>query len=170
MMNLLNMPNSETEHGLTQREAAARLKVSVGTINRRVRDGDLALLPNGRIDAAGLSDTSNIAAEIAHGAPRNSIGRTASQARAERDQVLARMAGLDYAERVGQLAATADVEAEQTTIARRFRDGLLSIPAHLAPSLINLPDPRQIETALRRAFTQFLDGQAAALHDEPAPP
>jgi transcriptional regulator with XRE-family HTH domain len=169
-VNALNMPNATAEHGLTQREAATRLGVSLGTINRRVRDGDLATLPNGRIDPAGLGPSSTLIAEIARGAPRNSIGRTASQARAERDQVLARMAGLDYAERVGQLTATADVEAEQTTIARRFRDALLSLPAQLAPSLINLPDPRQIETALRRHLTRFLDAQAAALHDEPPPP
>lgn len=162
------MPNATAEHGLTQREAATRLGVSLGTINRRVRDGDLATLPNGRIDPASLRPDL-LTAPTPPSAPRNSVGRTASQARAERDQVLARMAGLDYAERVGQLTATADVEAAQTTIARQFRDGLLSLPAQLAPSLINLPDPRQIEVALRRAFIQFLAGQADALNDEPAP-
>lgn len=168
-MNGLNMPSDVAEHGLTQREAAARLKVSLGTINRRVRDGDLPLLPNGRIDPAILRPDL-LTQPPSPSAPRNSVGRTASQARAERDQIAARMAGLDYAQRVGQLTATADVEAEQTTIARRFRDALLALPAQLAPSLINLPDPRQIEAALRRHLTQFLAGQADALNDEPAPP
>jgi hypothetical protein len=165
----MNTLNAASEQGLTQREAAKLLDVSLGTINRRVRDGDLHLLPNGRIDPAGLSPTGRLANSIAVGAPRNTSGRTASQARAERDQILARMSGLDYAERVGQLASTAEVEAAQTTIARQFRDGLLALPAQIAPALINIPDPRQIEAELRRRFTQFLTNQAAALDDESAP-
>ncbi|WP_372918687.1 hypothetical protein [Sandarakinorhabdus sp.] len=163
MLNTMNTLSNNVEDGLTQRAASTLLGISVGTVNRRVRDGDIALLPNGRIDPASLTPS-------LPSAPRNVVGRTASQARAERDHIAARMAALDYAQRVGQLTATAEVDAEQMTIARGFRDTLLSLPAQIAPGLINMPDPRQIEATLRRHINQFLVGQAAALHDKSPPP
>lgn len=171
-MNTLNDVNTlfaPDEQGLTQREAATRLKKSLGWVNRLVADGTLTKLPNGRIDPASLP-----AAAGARSAPaataRNTAGQTSAEARAERDHITARMAALDYAQRVGQVTAVADVEAAQTTIARQFRDGLLALPALLAPSLINIGEPRAIEHALRRAFIDFLTGQVAAINDEPATP
>lgn len=154
------------EQGLTQRETAARTGASVGTVNRRIRDGVYSLLPNGRVDPASLT--------FAHTSspiepPRGAKGRTASAARATRDELSAELLALDLAERTGQLTSVAAVEAAQFETARRLRDALLALPSHLAPALINQPDPRQIETLLRRALTDFLTGQATALHDEPSP-
>lgn len=163
------MSSGEPEQGLTQREAALRLNVSVGTINRRVRDGDLRLLQSGRIDPASLTP-SLLAPPPATVTPaRGARGRTASEARATRDELSAELLALDLAERTGQVTSIAAVEAAQFETARRLRDALLALPAQLAPSLINQPDPRQIEAHLRRAFTDFLTGQATALHDEPSP-
>lgn len=167
-MNELNAASDAGEQGLTQREAAAKLGKSVGWVNRKISDGFIQLLPNGRVDPAGLTKT--VPSRPSSSGPAvSAAGKTSAASRAERDAIAAKMLGLDYAERVGAVTATSEVEAAQTTIARAFRDGLLALPAQLAPSLINMTDARPIEHALRRAFTTFLSGQVDALHDESPP-
>ena len=167
-MNALNMASATSEQGLTQREASTRLGVSVGTINARVKSGDLRLLPNGRIDPASLSDQLPLTSGAAP-PPRTSKGRTASQGRALREEITAEIAALDLAERTREVVSVAAVQAEQFEMARRLRDALLALPARLAPSLINLPEPRQIEIALDRALKDALTAQAATVHDELSP-
>lgn len=168
-MNAVNAPTEADEQGLTQREVATLLKLSLGKVNRLVRDGDLDLLPNGRVSQASVDRYRAGGAASPPPAPRNTAGRTASQAKADKDGYDAKLKALDYAERVGAITPTAEVEAAQTTLARHLRDGLLALPAQVAPSLINIPDPRHIEATLRRHINQFLAGQATALHDGPSP-
>lgn len=169
-MNAVNSDPDAGEQGLTQRETRARLGCSLGKVNRLVQDRELDLLPNGRVSEASVEAyLSRQPASVPPPPPRNTAGATAAAARAELQGTVAKLRGLDYAERVGQLTATADVDAAHTTLARTLRDALLALPAELAPALINIPESRQVEATLRRALTQFLAGQAAALHAEPAP-
>lgn len=83
----------------------------------------------------------------------------ASQAR--REMFRAKMAELDYLERVSKLIPAEDVDREWFELARLVRDTMLNIPARIADQLAHETDQRKVQDLLEQEIYQALESIAA---------
>ncbi len=132
-MNNPDPPADDT--GLTQRQAAARLKCALGKVNRLVRERELARLADGRISAA------SVAAYLARGGPAFAVPATPpsparlsgvnasiyAESRTRREAAAAQLAELEVGIRRGLYVERATVAAVIPPAARRYRDVLLQL-------------------------------------------
>lgn len=79
-----------------------------------------------------------------------------SQSRAIREAYLAKLARLDYEERVGTLVAKEKVRAAALRRGQIVRDRLLAVPDRVAPEIAAMDDPRDIRTLLEEEFRHAL--------------
>jgi hypothetical protein len=84
-----------------------------------------------------------------------------TKARAVREHYLARLAKIDYEERVGKLVSKDEVQVSAFNKFRQFRDQLLNIPDRLAAMLAAENDPSKVyeilATEIRKALNEFAD-------------
>ncbi len=78
-------------------------------------------------------------------------------ARARREHYLAQQAELEYKRMCGDLVERAPVEAAAEKTGRMLRDTMLGLPTKVAPQLIAVTDPWEIEQLLRSAIRTALD-------------
>lgn len=79
-----------------------------------------------------------------------------AKSRAKTEKFKAKVAELDYQERVGELISAAIVQKQQFEAARACRDALLSIPGRLSPELSGMEDRKKIERTLEAAILEAL--------------
>lgn len=97
--------------------------------------------------------------------PRAELGATGgldyARARAVRENYLARLAKLEYEERLGKLLSRDEVTVAAFNRFRTFRDGMLNIPDRVAAVLAAETDPAKVHevlrTEIRKALLEFAD-------------
>lgn len=82
---------------------------------------------------------------------------TYSEARAIREALNARIARLEYEERIGKLVSRAEVEAEAFRVGRLLRDRLFVIPGRVSAQIAAETNPKRIAALLDREFRTVLD-------------
>jgi len=84
-----------------------------------------------------------------------------ARARAIRENFSARLAKLDYEERLGKLVNRDEVQVAAFNKFRTFRDGMLNIPDRVAAQLAAETDPAKVHeiltTEIRKALLEFAD-------------
>jgi len=85
-----------------------------------------------------------------------------ARARAVRENYLARLAKIEYEERLGKLVSRDEVQVGAFNRFRTFRDGMLNIPDRVAAVLAAESDARKVHdilsTEIRKALLEFADG------------
>lgn len=85
---------------------------------------------------------------------------TYAQARAAREMYQARLARLEYEQKIGKLVSADEVKAEAFAAARRTRDAMLNISSRIANQLAAERDPAKISARLddeiRRALRELV--------------
>mgnify|MGYP001039313779 CR=1 FL=1 len=97
--------------------------------------------------------------------PRAELGATGgldyARARAVRENYLARLAKLEYEERLGKLLSRDEVTVAAFNRFRTFRDGVLNIPDRVSALLAAETDPAKVHevlrTEIRKALLEFAD-------------
>ena len=143
--------------GLSQRAYAAHRGVSHTAVQRAIREGRISTLPDGRINPA-------VADEEWEQNTLYGKGNGPSQyvtARTVHETYRARLAKLDYEERIGKLLPRDEVVATAFKRYRQFRDHMLNIPNRIAPVLAAETDPIRVHeilaTEIRDALGEFAD-------------
>ena len=99
---------------------------------------------------------------------RNGEGANFNRARAEREEYNARIARLDYEERLGNLVSRKQIEAEVFNSFRILRDHMLNIPDRVAAMCAAESDSTAVYEILageiRRVFQNFSDSQTSREH------
>jgi hypothetical protein len=126
-------------------------------VQKALRDGRIVKEPDGTIDPdrADRDWLANTAVQ-----KRREVAPASYQeARAIREALNARLAKLDYEERLRQLVPAAEVKQEAFEMARTFRDRMLAIPGRIAASLAAEDDVKRVEAKLafeiRRALEEL---------------
>jgi hypothetical protein len=153
---------------LSQRAYAAHRGVSHTAVQKAIQSGRISTLPDGRIDPA-VADQAwdrNTLYPV-------SVASQYGQARTIHETYRARLAKLDYEERVGQLVPAAQVRETAFNTYRRFRDAMLNIPNRIAAALAAEGDAGIVHEilagAIRDALGDFADGATAGLVQQTSP-
>ena len=87
-----------------------------------------------------------------------------TKARAVREHYLARIAKIDFEERVGKLVSKNEMQVSAFNKFRQFRDQLLNIPDRVAAMLAAESDPSKVyeilATEIRKALNEFADSNS----------
>lgn len=163
---------------VSQAEFARRCGVTRQNVNKQVREGRIAALPDGRIDAALVSkygknvvrprDTSKDRSLSHRGvvSPPSvdggvDVGLTLSTpltaARAENISIKTEMEAIKLAKMRGELVDVQAVEKEMTTIFRDLRDQILAMPAQLAGRLVKVETEAMAQAVVENALRDLLD-------------
>jgi hypothetical protein len=145
---------------LSQRAYAAHRGVSHTAVQKAIASGRISTLADGRIDPA-VADREWDANTLYPVGGASQYG----QARTVHETYRARLAKLDYEERIGHLVAAAEVRDAAFNTYRRFRDAMLNIPNRIAPVLAAENDAAVVHevlaAAIREALGEFADGAAS---------
>lgn len=107
------------------------------------------------------------------GRPRKKPGPTASKAKADAYEVLAKakaehevykakIAALDYKKQAGEIILKSEAQAQWAEEIHRVKSHFLSIPSRVAPTVLALDELREVERAIRDAILEALDGFATS--------
>ena len=77
--------------------------------------------------------------------------------RAIREGYTARLAKLDYEEKIGKLVRADLVKAEAFQIARNVRDGILNVADRIAPQIAGMNDPFEVHVLLTAELEKALE-------------
>lgn len=97
-----------------------------------------------------------------------SVAASYAAARALRERFQARLAKLDYDQRVGKLVSTDEVRVATFNVARSARNQLMGLPDRLSPIFASMTSARDVralfETEIRRVCEEIADasGEGAA--------
>ena len=125
-------------------------------VQKALQAGRIAKDPDGLIDAdrADRSWDANTAEQKRH----EPVTASYQEARAIREALNARLARLDYEERLKELVRVEDVRREAFVAGRALRDRLLAIPGRVAASMVAAEAVREAEAILRRELLRALEG------------
>lgn len=90
---------------------------------------------------------------------------THAQHQAKKEKFRAKLAELDYLERIADLVRRAEVEAESFRIGRQVRDAILNIPSRLAGIVAAESDQRRVHDLLEQELRQALEALAGSPDD-----
>ena len=155
---------------MSLRQYARHRGVALSAVQKAIKSQRIATLPDGRIDpdAADAGWKRNTRAyapavtrrpepEEDEGSPFGASQYT--KARAVREHYQARLAKIDYEERVGKLVSRDEVTVAAFTKARTVRDNLLNIPDRVAAMLAAEDDPTEVHRILadeiRKALSEL---------------
>lgn len=82
---------------------------------------------------------------------------TYQKSKAMREAYMARLAGLEYQERLGKLISADKVKISAFNTARVVRDSILNIPDRIAAELASETDPHKVHTKLTEALIEALE-------------
>lgn len=102
-------------------------------------------------------------------APRAIAGDSYHKARAAREGYAARLAQIEYEQKIGKLVDRAAVEAEAFNRYRTFRDLILNIPDRIAPIIAAESDTAKVheilEAEIRTALNDFSNASTAPISE-----
>jgi len=137
------------------RKYATHRLVSLTAVQKAIQQGRIKTAPDGKIDLEQADrdwerNTSPVNAPKR--APRAGGGAaggpTYAQSRAVREVYLARLAKIEFEERVGKLVSRDEITVAAFTKARTVRDNLLNIPDRVAAVLAAETDPVRMHQIL----------------------
>ena len=170
---------------LSLRGYARHRGVSLKAVQKAIQSGRIRTTQDGKIDTeqadadwerntgpkarhtiAFPSPPPRAAAQPAPEPPRPDLGAVGgldyARARAVRENYLARLAKIEYEERLGKLVSRDEMQVAAFNRFRTFRDGMLNIPDRVAAVLAAENDPRKVHevltTEIRKALLEFADG------------
>jgi hypothetical protein len=130
--------------GLSQRAYAAHRGVSHTAVQRAIREGRISTFSDGRIDPAVADEEWEQNTLYGKGGgPAQFV-----TARTVHETYRARLAKLDYEERIAKLLPRDEVAAAAFKRYREFRDHMLNIPNRIAPVLAAETDPARVHDIL----------------------
>jgi len=153
----------------TQKVTTSDLAAILGLTERRI--GQLVLKKILRRESLGTFDLADsVQAFIAHRetvvATEHGVGAY-GKARADLYRERAKMARLQRQKLEGELIAKVDIIAMNTAIATVVKTRILAIGSKIAPRLVMIPTPAQIESLLRAEHVEALE-ELSQLKDVPA--
>jgi phage terminase Nu1 subunit (DNA packaging protein) len=167
---------------ITQAEYARHRGVDPTTVRDAIRAGRITLI-DGKVDpvAADAQWARNTRARVGSGqrpardagagegasAAAPQPGESYEAARRRRELAEAQLAELKLAELRGELVRVAAVRTQVAKLAAGLREGLMQIPARLAPVLAAETDAGQVHDQLVRELRQVLE--QVTDHDAPEP-
>jgi len=157
---------------MSLRQYAKHRGVALSAVQKAIKSQRIATLPDGRIDsdAADTGWKQNTRAyapavtrrpepEEDEGSPFGASQYT--KARAVREHYQARLAKIDYEERVGKLVSKDEVQVAAFNKFRQFRDHMLNIPDRVAAMVAAESDAAKcyeiLAIEIRRALNEFSD-------------
>jgi formaldehyde-activating enzyme involved in methanogenesis len=147
--------------------------VALSAVQKAITSGRISTLADGRIDS-GVAD-GEWAANTKARPPavrrqpeqddQDSFGAAQySKARAVREHYQARLAKIEYEERVGSLVSKDEVQVAAFNTHRVIRDAMLNIPDRIAAMLAAETDEAKcyeiLATEIRKALNEFADANA----------
>ena len=160
---------------MSMRAYARHRDVALSAVQKAIKAGRIAKLPNGQIDsdAADVSwkrNTRTYAPAVTRQPAQveeDSGGVGAGQyhkARTIREHYNARMAKVDYEERVGQLISVDEVKITAFNKFRQFRDNMLNIAERIAAMIAAESEAAKchgiLTEEIRRALNDFADANS----------
>src|SRR5579864_2789331 len=157
---------------MSMRQYARHRGVALSAVQKAIKSKRIEKLADGRIDsdaadAGWKRNTKQYAPAVtSHPEPVEDEGSAfgASQytkARAVREHYQARLAKIDFEERVGKLVSKDEVQVAAFNKFRQFRDHILNIPDRVAAMLAAEADTAKcheiLTTEIRRALNDFAD-------------
>lgn len=158
---------------LSQRAYAKHRGVALSAVQKAISTGRISTMADGRIDP-GVADGEWAANTKARPpAVRRQQGEDEgdafgaaqySKARAVREHYQARLAKIEYEERVGSLVSKDEVQVAAFNTHRVIRDAMLNIPDRIAAMLAAETDEAKcyeiLATEIRKALNEFADANA----------
>jgi hypothetical protein len=155
---------------LSQRAYARYRGTALSTVQKAIHTGRISVLPDGRIDSDAAdreweANTKTRGPVVRHRAdddgPDAFGAAQYTKARAVREHYQARLAKIDYEERVGNLVSKDEVQVAAFNKFRQYRDAMLNIPDRVAAMLAaETEEPKCYEiiaTEIRKALNEFAD-------------
>jgi hypothetical protein len=150
---------------LSLRGYARHRGCALNAVQKAVATGRVSTLPDGSVDSA-IADAewerNTRARPPTIGSDEDGFGGNQySKARAVREHYLARLAKIDFEERIGKLVPKDDVEISAFNKYRQFRDHMLNIPDRLGAVVAAESEPAKVyevlSTEIRKALNEFAD-------------
>ena len=147
---------------MNQSQYARRRGVSKQAVSKAIKVGRIKLT-HGKIDPA-LADVQwgantdpapEFGVKEKEGLPQSNLSYTTS--RAIREAYTARLARLEYEEKVGELISADKVRLQAFNTARRARDLLLAIPDRVAPIVAGITDAQECHRILLEEIHRVCD-------------
>ncbi len=152
---------------MSQRAYARHRGVSHKAVQKAIDSGRIATLPDGQIDSEAADaqwgkNTREHAPFTSQQDEGSEFGASQyTKARAVREHYQARLAKLEYEEKVGKLVSKDEVQIAAFNKFRQYRDHLLNIPDRLAAMLAAESDSAKcyeiLATEIRKALNEFSD-------------
>jgi phage terminase Nu1 subunit (DNA packaging protein) len=92
------------------------------------------------------------------------MGPSYAQSRAIREAYQAKLAKLEYEERIGKLIDADQLRIEAFKIHRRVRDAILNIPDRCSPQLASMSDQAEVHAYLNQEITAALRQLSADIY------
>ncbi len=151
---------------VSQRAYARHRGISLAAVQKAIKAGRIRTNADGKIDVESADQewerNTNYGASPATGEASVS-GPSYAHSRAIREAYLARLAKIEYEERLGKLINRDEVQVAAFNKFRMFRDGMLNIPDRVAAVLAAETDTRKVHELLtveiRKALNEFADGR-----------
>lgn len=145
--------------------------VALSAVQKAIKSGRISVQPDGRIDSAQADiqwaqNTERHAPPVAQRGQDEDDGSSFggsqyTKARAVREHYQARLAKIDYEERVAKLVPKDEVQVAAFNKFRQFRDHMLNIPDRVAAMVAAESDSARcyeiIAIEIRRALNDFAD-------------
>jgi hypothetical protein len=159
---------------MSQRAYAQHRGVAHKAVQKAIESGRISTTPDGKIDSD-LADqewarnTRSAAPQVRQRGPHDEDGEgfSASQytkARAFREFYQARLAKIEYEERVGKLVSKDEVQIAAFNKYRQYRDHMLNIPDRVAAMLAAESEPAKcyeiLQTEIRKALNESADADS----------
>ena len=157
---------------MSQRAYARHRGVAVSTVQKAVATSRIPTLPNGQIDseiadAQWTRNTQTQAPPVDRPSrqrddePDALGGSQYTKARAVREHYQARLAKIDYEERISKLVSADEVQVAAFNKFRQFRDQMLNIPDRMAALLAAETEAAMchqiLDEEIRKALNEFAD-------------
>ncbi|MDD3677458.1 elements of external origin [Thauera propionica] len=152
--------------GVSIRAYAQHRGVSHEAVRKAIAAGRITLEPDGTIDPAKAdaqwnqrtrATTANAAAQAAG---EDVLSANYHKARTVREAYAAKLAKLEYEERLGKLINADEVQVTVFNLARRLRDRMQQIPRQVSAQIVAAvaanPNPREVEDILDQAIRDAL--------------
>jgi len=157
---------------MSLRQYARHRGVALSAVQKAIKSKRIVKLADGRIDSdeadAGWKRNTKVYAPAVTRRPEPDEDENSpfgasqyTKARAVREHYQARLAKIDYEERVGKLVSRDEVQVAAFNKFRQFRDHILNIPDRVAAMLAAEADTAKcyeiLTTEIRRALNDFAD-------------